>query len=359
MLYRVEGAQHGSNEIATEADLHNLPHVDSRTTPPPSSVSPPASSAFLEPQTANVIDLKILSRPRPPLLRLKKAVPHLLTVKDQFQNLLSGIAPLLPSAALLEQTLVILPQDLVAQLNGDLKALETSASRPDRRWGSYLATDERHALLVEGMSTQNSSSEVILEFKPKWLVQSPTAPKRARRCRTCALRTQRAGLSLQNQDTRLVNRFCPLDLASGDREAVEYVVRNLLRQQSTISYGGNIEDLTTWLTEHLVQSDVLRGLKDAQAKLDPQGVLTLDKRIPIPEDFLKATALRDCTMFLKVDSQGLVEAKLADLDLKVPEKGKVDYWRGVEQKLIDEGFYIGADGLYSGCRLERSVALAR
>jgi inositol-pentakisphosphate 2-kinase len=53
--------------------------------------------------------------------------------------------------------------------------------------------------------------------------------------------------------------------------------------------------------------------------------------------------LRDCSVYLQVqtDGKGEVVAKLGDLDLK--SKEKTGYWRGVEGPLIEEGWYAGTE----------------
>lgn len=38
-----------------------------------------------------------------------------------------------------------------------------------------------------------------------------------------------------------------------------------------------------------------------------------------------------------------IEARLGDLDLKNPDELKANYWRDVEQQLIDGGWYMGTE----------------
>lgn len=81
------------------------------------------------------------------------------------------------------------------------------------------------------------------------------------------------------------------------------------------------------------------------------------------DDFLTATAVRDCTLYLRVGGLGgarkggveVLDARLGDLDLKIPDVGKVAHWRGVEEGLVEGGWYVGRDGGGVGCALERGV----
>lgn len=71
---------------------------------------------------------------------------------------------------------------------------------------------------------------------------------------------------------------------------------------------------------------------------DPNGIL---KANVISSDLLAAMTLRDCTLYLKV-GQSSIDARLGDLDLKTG-KGKAEYWRDLERRLIDEGWYTATE----------------
>ena len=96
-------------------------------------------------------------------------------------------------------------------------------------------------------------------------------------------------------------------------------------------------------------------LRELQEKCDGEGVLGLAGGEVIPDDFLVAMTLRDCTLFVKVpaDGDGEIEARLGDLDVKMAGEGKLNYWKGIERSLINGGWYVGMDGGMTGCRLER------
>lgn len=66
--------------------------------------------------------------------------------------------------------------------------------------------------------------------------------------------------------------------------------------------------------------------------------------------------LRDCTLFVRAGEDGVIEARLGDLDFKQPEKLK--RWKEAERQLIDEGWYVNteAESLWCEetiCRLSR------
>lgn len=127
------------------------------------------------------------------------------------------------------------------------------AGRPVKARTRFLDTQERYGMLVEDMSCGNYlyNDEVsddpeewrdmaAVEFKPKWLAQSPNAPKEWMLCRTCAVRAMSHGkpndLPKENvmrdvgsedeeedEDDELPE-YCPLDLASGNRKRIEAAV---------------------------------------------------------------------------------------------------------------------------------------
>ena len=344
---------------SSDADLHNRPLAESASTPPPTEVSPPQSPILPDENTPSLSVRSLFDHPRFPLLRLKKNLPHLPKVQDQYETYHSTIVPLLPQGSLVESALVAIcssADDHAATIdlfNGLLLRQEESGCRTEQRRGVYLDLDDTHGLLVEDMSPSEQSSEVGIELKPKWLLQSPTAPEGARRCRTCALRAQRATSNILNSSTTSASGYCPLDLASGEREGIKRVVDTLIQTRSDFGDGGQRHALAEHLTNFLLNFDALAALRDLQARLDPHGVLALDDEQSVTADFLTATTLRDCTLFLRVNASGVVEGKLGDLDLKTPETGKLQYWKDLEKGLIDGGFYAAADDLITDCRLER------
>ena len=187
--------------------------------------------------------------------------------------------------------------------------------------------------------------EEALEFKPKWLLQSPTAPEGSTRCRTCALHTLRSHSAQRLNDGEAKEGggvrpfYCPLKLVSTNEKDVEKAVDGIVATQlavkgseSPISLAGRAR-----VVQELYQNGLLLRLMELQREYDTRGVLKAD----VDETVLVAMALRDCTFYLKVpkDPTQPVEARLGDLDLKPASEEKVRYWRETERKLIDKGWY--------------------
>jgi len=53
--------------------------------------------------------------------------------------------------------------------------------------------------------------------------------------------------------------------------------------------------------------------------------------------------VRDLTIFPRIGLDGGVEARIWDLDIKIGEAGKFDYWSKMEQTLIADGYYTGTE----------------
>ena len=256
------------------------------------------------------------------LLRLHKNFSHLQPTLSQLHEYEQNFATRFPPQHLIEHTLIRLTDDISSMLNKVLGEL----SRPAHRTQDFLPLDELHGLLVTDMTPQND--DILLQLKPKWLSQSPNAPARARRCRTCALRAQRA--SKQIRTATDAQESCPLDLVSDD---------SIERQGAARAVSSN-EMLSGYLV-HQAQP-LLLALKAYQQELDLRGCLgvsPLDRASIF--NICKAMTLRDCTLFLK-QSGKTIEARLGDLDLKQPEK--LSKWQEVEQSLISEGWYADHEG---------------
>src|SRR5271170_93276 len=154
------------------------------------------------------------------LLRLRKDTPTSRPYEEIVHDFERIFVKLFPSDFLVPLALFRLPSpaDLaIKPLNITLKAREHDKLRSKRRHGVYLAADENYGILVTDMTPKNDR-EVFIEFKPKWLVQSPSAPSEACRCRTCALREMRRVTT--SSYGRGDADFCPLDLLSEDRAIV-------------------------------------------------------------------------------------------------------------------------------------------
>ena len=91
---------------------------------------------------------------------------------------------------LVEQRVVFVSPQQIQKFDAVLRRAETDGSRPAKRRGNFLSEHD-YGLVITDMSPR--SEDLVLEFKPKWLAQSPTAPPAAKRCRTCALRARQKG----------------------------------------------------------------------------------------------------------------------------------------------------------------------
>lgn len=270
------------------------------------------------------------------LLRLRKNLPHVQATTEQVQSFNRNFRPIFPAECLVQHDLIYLEESLIDTLNN---ALDRQV-RPSRRSQDSLPQDERYGLLVTDMTP--APGKAMLETKPKWLLQSPNAPSNASRCRTCALRAQRAAQSKCTATD--AQGSCPFDLVSEQvqdrRQAAEKATKE------------------TELADFLVEGaqPLFAILRDQQRFLDPRGVLGVTGAEGI-YDLCRAMTLRDCTLFVRGTSEG-IEARLGDLDFKQPEK--LGRWKEVERRLIDEGWYVNAeaDAVWREetiCRLSRGV----
>ncbi|KAK6347696.1 Inositol-pentakisphosphate 2-kinase [Orbilia javanica] len=294
------------------------------------------------------------------LLRLRKCLPSSESNLLAYEYLSSVIMPLFPPGVMVGQELAKLPPKLVERANDTLHHLEKSGVRPAHRQHLYLAGDSRpseqqmeegYAFLLEDMTPNTSIGEFLLEFKAKWLVQSPNAPNDWKRCRTCALRLRKYSKSIKKGKHAEWRGICPFDLASDDQKRAKNAVRWILQHPRCEN-----EKLVNRVTAALMGCPQLSILKDLQASLDPKGILGADHK---SKEFLTAMTLRDCTFYVKVSPTD-VQARLGDFDVKSGEAGKSEYWIETERELINEGWYAGteegdypwkAEGLEVVCRV--------
>ncbi|KAK6543730.1 Inositol-pentakisphosphate 2-kinase [Orbilia ellipsospora] len=252
---------------------------------------------------------------------------------------------------------------------------------------------------------------LMVEFKPKYLVQSPDAPKDWKLCRTCALRSMRSR-SISERSTASVNSemedgghfiapdYCPLDLVSINPQRVRNAVEAIVNRDDGVLVVNEDEILVTdmalgedgispWLdildtsivdilaSYFLDPACITRILADLQQHFGGKfGVLapptpTLEisaeemsrmlaghpTTAKIGENICTAMSLRDCTVYVRIwvkaktnGSSGIdvhIECKVGDLDMKTGEGGKGVYWREVEKRLIRGDWYTGR-GLIEG-----------
>jgi inositol-pentakisphosphate 2-kinase len=260
------------------------------------------------------------------LLRLRKDLPLVQSAKDELASFNEHFAPLFSPGDVISFELIQL-QGITPVLNAALQNFQ----RPHHRKHDYLPPDEPYGLLVTDMTP--GPGDILLQVKPKWLSQSPNAPPRSRRCRTCALRAHRGSQKVRTATDK--QESCPLELVSPN---------TLERERAATAITSDEQ-----LREHLIHKSqpLLQTLRKAQAQLDRGGVLNLSKDSVGSGgesilDLCKAMTLRDCTLFLRRRGDH-VEARLADLDVKQPEK--LERWRQVESELIGGGWYTNEEGV--------------
>lgn len=345
------------------------------------------------------------------LLRIPKAGPGVGPgiCLDHHAYYTSVLRPLIGAEWLVGQQLVqgIISRGVQPTLNKLLEDLDRSGARRMDWIGTRISADVDVALLVEDMTlacntSLHPSTTTTIQFKPKWLVQSPNAPAGARRCRTCALSAASLSASPstststtgKNSNGSKKGRSgsihykikpCPMvlvadppktaaDEADLDAALWDYVYQHLssaVSSQSsspnssspltnTVSILKNKSAIIRWLRK----TNLFRRIAAIQAEYDPHGALAVglsDRADDVTSlDRLQtAMTLRDCTCFLRVTvSDGAagvsISAKLGDLDRKDGCR-KLARWQAQERALLDGGFYLCTEEprQQTNCWLER------
>ncbi|KAL0931912.1 inositol-pentakisphosphate 2-kinase [Colletotrichum truncatum] len=277
--------------------------------------------------------------------------------------------------------------DTIANMRNHLKALDVAPPmaprRPAKFVGDTIYCTDNLVMLVEDMRPRDGQRTI--EFKPKWLAQSPSAPGDANTCRCCALASKKYydANNLESEDGSKVkakskvedkgkakdeskatadtkpketkyspdNYPCPLwldpqrDTPSGKEAVRRKAIKRLFKNDEHHAH----------LYSLLKQLPTLSMLKQNQLNKDPYGPL----RARIDDaNFCMAMTLRDCSLFVRYceGQDGKVvkesfEAKLADLDWK-NAAWKFDDWQDKERALVEEGWYTGR-GQMKNCALYR------
>ncbi|CAK7264848.1 Inositol-pentakisphosphate 2-kinase [Sporothrix epigloea] len=334
------------------------------------------------------------------LLRIPKAGPGVgpdtcLEHHAYYSNILR---PLFGAEWLVGQQLIqgVNSSGVHAMLNDMLADMDRGhRGRPD--WvGTRVAENIDVALLVEDMTAackepSYPSSTVIIQCKPKWLVQSPSAPVGARRCRTCALAAASAtspatdGAELKTGHTKNSMSYktkpCPLVLvaeppSTSQEEVVlesalwDYVCEHLgsavaftssspgspsIKLSSGPALSLALKRARPAITRWLRTTDFFRRLAAIQADFDPCGALSVDSSAAGAsalqlERLQTAMTLRDCTCFLRIKTSDdpttsepvVISAKLGDLDRKDGRR-KLARWQMQERTLLSGRFYLGTE----------------
>lgn len=260
---------------------------------PPQS---PSISSDLELENTEILPLRSDPRISGKLLRLRKDLPFTVPVIESQKYWESVIYPLFAPQNLVQQVLFRPSSTLLKRCNSALHSMESDGIRAGKRYHAYLA-EENHGTLITDMTCASTSQHISIEFKPKWLVQSPSAPTGSIRCRTCALRAMKSSTQPSSSHTaqQLKLGFCPLNLVSDDKIKVATaasIVLELCRPEERDN-----ELIKGALVDFLYRSPLLRKLRDLQITKDSVGVLKAELS---QRDFLTAMTIRDCTLFLKV-----------------------------------------------------------
>jgi inositol-pentakisphosphate 2-kinase len=312
------------------------------------------------------------------LLRVRKHVSsRTLNNRQIMEGYERRIKPMFRPNNLLQQKLIRLPKGSSQLLMRIVQVAERDGIRDPKRAKEVLvpqsdhyapfSSPEDYGILIQDLSPR-TPREHLIEFKPKWLTQSRSAPANAKRCRTCALREMRRAHG--TPPGRGDSNFCPLDLLSSKA----YILKAALRKLWTVcgSSDSDVED-TEWvnpITGEYRINPLNRFEREFRRKVQPllgrlkalQGIhhhAGLNDFERATEDEVSlAMALRDCSVFLRVDvaqvgalklihhessldNIEILDVKLADLDLKSPEPENRAKWTKMERRLIEQGWYEG------------------
>ena len=302
------------------------------------------------------------------LLRLPKAGRESKTLEKELVLILGHNYVIKHEACLVDR-------GVISQLNIYLGQLECGTPKRQRYGNISISYDCSHGFwLVTDMRAREDKRQVMIHFKPKWLAQSPSAPSTARRCRTCALQA--------SQGTRRTTTHCSLGLVSGEKRFVDKEILAILKTQQPVSadLAKNIEEaITQFFYREGEGYEILQKLRNLQEENDQDGIIKFiehynngDKHSHTElEAISRAMTLRDCSLYLllkpREEDRYDVEARLGDLDMKLPEPGsrlaeekteeKLQKWAAAERRLIDGGWYMGTEELQPGEERHKSCIL--
>ncbi|EFY98743.1 inositol-pentakisphosphate 2-kinase [Metarhizium robertsii] len=247
----------------------------------------------------------------------------------QQQFLQTTIKPILGDHVVNQELVMLHKTGIIQELNNLLRAIDHT--RKDKFKGTYVGETDL-GFLVEDMRPQDPETCTLVEFKPKWLSQSPSAPKNAIRCRQCAMELRNLVKDLSRNKARPEQKPCPLALISSDSP---WPVRSPFRMAPHLENQGSKEFYLEALGA-IPTHPAIRDLKAQQDIHDTVGPLYAVSSDPF---FPLAMTLRDCTCFAQIHKcTPSVRIRFGDFDWKDPQV-KFERWRGVEEELIEKGFY--------------------
>ena len=306
--------------------------------------------------------MAIKARDRVPfwILRTRKDLgpARLQSTLENAQAVSHIIHTLIPARWLLAPYLYPIPRHTLQTMNLLLQALEATGDRPEKRRGVLLPTidTEPFGLLLPDLSRSSHPTSCLLEFKPKWLVQSAMAPSTATRCRNCALKAMRTSLDVE--PGKGTSDFCPLDLLSDDLAVLAEAVSRIY-QPATKRFGLASTLLTPVALVRMFVKEVQPLLKSLhQLQIEYPVILPF----PTPSDREKlstAMTLRDVSVFVRLardatsDQVSIEDVKLGDLDLKVATEENLNKWEVLDCALVQGDWYTGKGLLSHFCAIER------
>ncbi|KAF2646487.1 hypothetical protein P280DRAFT_475368 [Massarina eburnea CBS 473.64] len=293
------------------------------------------------------------------VLRVSKGVPKTLSFRDVVRGFTEDVLPLFAPVStngtevsykeyLLEDEGVSFDGGLASHLHTLMHGEDCAPQDCER-----IPAMEHRGLLLPDMTSAFGTS-LTIEIKPKWLAQSPTAPSKSFKCRTCALQARRASKGKRQP----LSYICPFKLVTGNAEAISDFLRPRILAHFKVNSANpvvnidvDIEDILARATDYLARGPghgLLKHMQKLQDESDPGGVCSVPKRLRENSYHCRgvraAMTLRDCSMFIKVPyrkADGCVESKLADLDFKSMEK--VPDWVSKEEALWNGGWYTNID----------------
>ncbi|ODQ65236.1 hypothetical protein NADFUDRAFT_51831 [Nadsonia fulvescens var. elongata DSM 6958] len=299
-----------------------------------------------------------LEDPQLCLLRLRKKIKDLPTTVDNWSFIENSVIPL-TNGYMASMKLVKIDTELLLALND--KAGQSSDNFPFFE----LNISESHGILMQNLrpphlmaANKNKYLHIstffsdflrsaFIEFKPKWLVQSLSAPSNSRYCRTCAVKQMRGK---SHQIT-----YCPLQLLKKNAQDVKKLVDRLL--------GDTLDEI--WhpiiglcLHKVVMESPVFSIIKSIQ-EMCQKSIVDYSDTEDLDNEFGLFMSACDCTLLINIMTNNIqaerdvltikegettyfISCKLVDLDKKnIISPIKRKHWKSIEEKLINEGWYTG------------------
>jgi len=269
----------------------------------------------------------------------------------------SAIKPLLGTYAIRQELVILRKSGIVEELNKHLRDIDET--RKDKFKGTFIGQTD-WGFLVEDMRPDSESlyctatsratvlipfaepeDSILIEFKPKWLSQSPSAPKDAVRCRQCAMELRNLIHDPSCSRTMPDKKPCPLTLDTDDAPPQ---ASSPFRIAPKLAFADEREHYRAVLS-NVARHPAIHDLKLQQIRHDKLGPLFAE---PSDPRFVVAMTLRDCTCFVQLHRRDRsVKLRMGDFDWKDPLV-KFERWRKAEQELIERGFYTARWILCSG-----------